>query len=225
MPEVGSIFTTIGTQGGGDGFGGGGVAGLRAQGRDDDPDQQRRRHARRAAGLRAQGDGALRDIPGARLQFQGSGGDRVQITLAGDNSERLSETAQTVEQQMRSLPGLDNITSNAALQKPEIVIRPWPDRAAELGLTIRPRPDHDLGLLQGRVVRDAVEPGHGAHLFLDLARRLVEPLRIVAGKRDLDAVAAAALELQPGARNVANQFVALCSNACCAPRVPSTLSI
>jgi multidrug efflux pump subunit AcrB len=36
---------------------------------------------------------------------------------------------------MRSMPGLDNITSNAALQTPEIVIRPWPDRAAELGVT------------------------------------------------------------------------------------------
>ena len=33
------------------------------------------------------------------------------------------------------MPGLGTITSSAALQKPEIVIRPDPDRAAELGVT------------------------------------------------------------------------------------------
>ena len=33
------------------------------------------------------------------------------------------------------MPGLGMITSSAALQKPEIVIRPLPERAAELGVT------------------------------------------------------------------------------------------
>ena len=33
------------------------------------------------------------------------------------------------------MPGLGTITSSAALQKPEIVIRPRPERAAELGVT------------------------------------------------------------------------------------------
>ncbi len=33
------------------------------------------------------------------------------------------------------MPGLGNVTSSASLLKPEIVIRPLPDRAAELGVT------------------------------------------------------------------------------------------
>ncbi len=135
MPEVGSIFTTIGTQGGGNGFSGGGAPGSVRKGTMtiQIKNVDGTRGAQQAFERKA--TAALKDIPGARLQFQGSGGDRVQITLAGDNGPRLSETAQKVEDAMRAMPGLDNVTSNAALQKPEIVIRPWPDRAAELGVT------------------------------------------------------------------------------------------
>jgi multidrug efflux pump subunit AcrB len=77
----------------------------------------------------------LRDIPGARLQFEGSGGDRLQVTLAGDSPELLSAAASNVEREMRQMQGLGTITSSAALLQPEIVIRPLSDRAAELGVT------------------------------------------------------------------------------------------
>ncbi len=134
MPEVGSIFTTIGTQGGGNGFSGGSPGSVR---KGSMTIQIKNVNGTRGAqqAFERKATAALRDIPGARLQFQGSGGDRVQITLAGDNAQRLSDTANKVESAMRLMPGLDNVTSNAALQKPEIVIRPWPDRAAELGVT------------------------------------------------------------------------------------------
>jgi hydrophobe/amphiphile efflux-1 (HAE1) family protein len=136
LPEVRSIFTTIGTQGGGGGFrGGGGGAGSVRKGtmtiQIDNVDGTRgaqQAFERKATAL-------LSDIPGVRLQFQGGGGDRVQITLAGDDSQRLGLAAQQVEKYMRSMPTLANVTSSAALQKPEIVIRPSPDRAAELGVT------------------------------------------------------------------------------------------
>ncbi len=36
---------------------------------------------------------------------------------------------------MRTMRGLGTITSSASLQQPEIVIRPLPARAAELGVT------------------------------------------------------------------------------------------
>jgi hydrophobe/amphiphile efflux-1 (HAE1) family protein len=136
LPEVSSIFTTIGTQGGGRGFGGGGggagtvrKANMTIQ--IDNVDGTRgaqQAFERKATGL-------LRDIPGVRLSFQGGGGSRVQITLAGDDSERLSLAANAVERYMRGMQGLSNVTSSAALQKPEIVVRPRPDRAAELGVT------------------------------------------------------------------------------------------
>jgi multidrug efflux pump subunit AcrB len=78
----------------------------------------------------------LRDIPGARFQFSsGGGGSRLQITLAGDEPNRLNLAAANVEREIRAIQGLGMITSSAALQKPEIVIRPLAERAAELGVT------------------------------------------------------------------------------------------
>jgi hydrophobe/amphiphile efflux-1 (HAE1) family protein len=78
---------------------------------------------------------ALRGIPGARLQFSGGGGDRFQTTLVSDNPERLSIAAAAVERELRTIEGLGTIQSSAALQQPELVIRPDPLRAAQLGVT------------------------------------------------------------------------------------------
>ncbi len=62
-------------------------------------------------------------------------GSKLQITLAGDDPNALNLAASAVERDLRTLPGLGNVTSSASLMKPEIVIRPLPDRAAELGVT------------------------------------------------------------------------------------------
>src|SRR5690606_596760 len=78
---------------------------------------------------------ALADIPSARLQFQGGGGDRLQVKLAGDEPGRLAAAAAACDRERRTMPGLGTVTSSAALQQPEIVIRPLPERAAELGVT------------------------------------------------------------------------------------------
>jgi hydrophobe/amphiphile efflux-1 (HAE1) family protein len=124
-PEVASVFTTIG------GRDGGSVRSANLTIQIDNPDGTRgaqQAFERKATEL-------LRNIPGARLQFQGSGGDRLQVTLAGDDSERLALAAANLERELRAMPGLGTITSSAALQQPEIVIRPLPDRAAELGVT------------------------------------------------------------------------------------------
>ena len=135
LPEVASVYTSIGSQGGGNRFGGGGGAGSVRRGslviqieNKDGTRGAQQAFERKAAEM-------LRDIPGARLQFQGSGGDRVDVTLAGDEPQRLVLAAAAVERELRAMPGLGTITSSAALQKPEIVIRPDPDRAAELGVT------------------------------------------------------------------------------------------
>ena len=125
----------IGSQGGGNGFGGGGGAGSVRRGsltiqieNTDGTRGAQQAFERKATEL-------LRDIPGARLQFNGSGGDRLQVTLAGDESQRLEQAAADLERELRAMPGLGTITSSAALLQPEIVIRPMPDRAAELGVT------------------------------------------------------------------------------------------
>jgi multidrug efflux pump subunit AcrB len=79
---------------------------------------------------------ALRYVPGVRLSFGGfSNGGKLQLTLASDDPEQLNEAAAAVERDLRTVPGLSNVTSSASLLKPEIVIRPLADRAAELGVT------------------------------------------------------------------------------------------
>jgi hydrophobe/amphiphile efflux-1 (HAE1) family protein len=135
LPEVSSVYTSIGSQGGGNRFGGGGGAGSVRRGslviqieNKDGTRGAQQAFERKATEM-------LRDIPGARLQFQGSGGDRVDVTLAGDEPQRLTLAAAAVERDLRAMPGLGTITSSAALQKPEIVVRPDPNRAAELGVT------------------------------------------------------------------------------------------
>jgi multidrug efflux pump subunit AcrB len=137
MPEVRSVYTTVGAAGGGSGpSGGGGSAGNVRRGslviQLDNPDGTRgaqQLFERKATEV-------LRDIPGARFQFgSGGGGSRLQVTLAGDEPNRLSLAAANVEREIRAIPGLGMITSSAALQKPEIVVRPLPARAAELGVT------------------------------------------------------------------------------------------
>ncbi len=128
-------YTAIGTQGRSSGFGGGGSAGTvrRANLTITIENKTGTRGAQQAFERRA--SELLRDIPGARIQFDGSDADRMGITLAGDDSGALARVAANVEREMRQLPGLGTITSSASLQQPEIVIRPLADRAADLGVT------------------------------------------------------------------------------------------
>ncbi|MEB3886710.1 efflux RND transporter permease subunit [Lyngbya sp. CCY1209] len=80
-------------------------------------------------------------IPGARVSFQsqGAGGSSKDLTivLTGDNPESLLSTANALERQMRELPGLVEVTSSASLVKPEILIRPDPKRAGDLGVSVQ----------------------------------------------------------------------------------------
>jgi multidrug efflux pump subunit AcrB len=76
----------------------------------------------------------LQDLPGVRLSFGSGGfGEKLQISLAGDDPTQLANVAQAVERDVRDA-GLSNVTSSASLVQPEIVISPVPERAAELGV-------------------------------------------------------------------------------------------
>ncbi|MCC6203063.1 MAG: efflux RND transporter permease subunit [Gammaproteobacteria bacterium] len=128
LPEVRSIYTALGS--GGDGGSGVRQGSLTIQ--LDNPDETRgaqQAFERKASDL-------LRDIPGVRLQFGGAGGgDRLSVTLAGDDPDRLAQAAAAAERAIRAYPGIGTVTSSAALMKPEIVVRPLAERAAELGVT------------------------------------------------------------------------------------------
>ena len=78
----------------------------------------------------------LRQLPGVRVAVGGGGsGESLEITLASDDAKSLTTAAQQVEAQLRTLKGIGNVKSSAALQRPEIQVRPDHARAAALGVT------------------------------------------------------------------------------------------
>lgn len=81
------------------------------------------------------------EIPGARISFEAGGGagnsKDVSIILTSENPEALTQAANAVEQQMRDIPGLVEISSSASLVKPEILIQPDLKRAADLGVSVQ----------------------------------------------------------------------------------------
>ena len=82
----------------------------------------------------------FRQIPGARIAFRsqgGSGGSKdLSLVLKSENAGALTQVANTLEKQMREIPGLVEVTSSISLVKPEILIKPDPERAADLGVSV-----------------------------------------------------------------------------------------
>lgn len=83
----------------------------------------------------------LAQIPDARVRFEsqngggfGSGRD-ITVMLAGSNPELLEETAATLVEQMKGLDTLVAPRITADINRPEIIIEPRTDLAAELGVT------------------------------------------------------------------------------------------
>ncbi|MEH1896071.1 MULTISPECIES: efflux RND transporter permease subunit [unclassified Nostoc] len=84
---------------------------------------------------------SFEQIPGARISFQSqSPGDSrkgLSIVLRSENPQALTQAADALEKQMRSLRGLVEVSSTASLVKPEILVIPNPQRAADLGVTVQ----------------------------------------------------------------------------------------
>jgi hydrophobic/amphiphilic exporter-1 (mainly G- bacteria), HAE1 family len=81
----------------------------------------------------------LLKFPGMRFGFNasgGPGGKDVQIVLVSDDGQALEKHADKVMAEMQQLPMLANVMSTAALQRPELIIRPKFDRAAEQGVSV-----------------------------------------------------------------------------------------
>lgn len=82
----------------------------------------------------------LAQIPDARVRFQsqsggfGSGRD-ITVMLAGSDPDLLEETAATLVEQMKGLDTLVAPRITADINRPEIIIEPRVDLAAELGVT------------------------------------------------------------------------------------------
>jgi multidrug efflux pump subunit AcrB len=87
--------------------------------------------------IEAQVRAKLEAVPGARFTLGNDGGpgNNLQLILASDNSRALKATAQAFERELRGVQGLSNITTTASLERPEIVVHPDLQRAAERGVT------------------------------------------------------------------------------------------
>jgi len=79
---------------------------------------------------------ALIPLPGVRVSFVAGGpGDRLSMAIGGKDSEQLSTAAQDIAAAIRTVPGIGSVSTTAALLRPEIMIRPDPARAADLGVS------------------------------------------------------------------------------------------
>ena len=127
---------------------------------------------------------ALRALPGTRVAVgAGGSGETLTITLAGDDATTLGRAANELETQLRTLRGIGNVTSSAALQRPEIQVRPQYERAAALGVTSE---------ALGEAVRMATYGGYSTALpKLNLPERQIA-IRVrmdPSVRADLDAIA------------------------------------
>lgn len=79
----------------------------------------------------------LQQVPGARVSLarQGGGGGQTAVTLVAEDPVALRKASWAIEQQMRQAPGLADVASSVALLRPEIIIRPKKDIAAQLGVS------------------------------------------------------------------------------------------
>jgi multidrug efflux pump subunit AcrB len=83
----------------------------------------------------------LTKIADARVTFQANGpggggsGRDVSVMLSGSDPKKLDETAATLVEQMKTLPELRAPRISADLQRPELIITPRTDIAAQLGVS------------------------------------------------------------------------------------------
>jgi multidrug efflux pump subunit AcrB len=82
----------------------------------------------------------LQKIPDARVTFQGGGGGGgtgrdISIMLTGSDPELLRHTAQSLVEQMQDVEGVVAPRIAADMQRPELLIVPRLDLAAQLGVT------------------------------------------------------------------------------------------
>jgi hydrophobe/amphiphile efflux-1 (HAE1) family protein len=136
IPEVTHVFAAVGTATTGGGMASTETAAVNSATLTVDLAERGDRHDKQSA-VEAKMRDALRALPGTRVSVGGSGnGEVLQIVLAGDDGALLERTADTVEAAVRGgVPGIGNVTSSAAQQRPEIQLRPDYARAAALGVT------------------------------------------------------------------------------------------
>ncbi len=155
MPEVITVMSSIGGGAAGDGFNPGAAAEVRRAvltvtltHRSERPQKQQAVEGM----IRTR----LADLPGVRMTVgSADSGVKMILVLKSDNPDALAAAAQAAARDLRTLPGIGNVSSSASLVRPELIVRPDFDRAADLGVTtdaiattirVATQGDYDVGL-------------------------------------------------------------------------------
>jgi multidrug efflux pump subunit AcrB len=135
VKNVASVFSSIGGGSSGDAFSPGAAAEARRAVLTVNTVPRAERKEKLAA-IDADLRAAIADIPGARFTVGAADtGVKMQLVLKSDDPEVLNAVARQAERELRTLHGIGNVSSNASLVRPEIIVRPNFARAADLGVT------------------------------------------------------------------------------------------
>ena len=189
-PHVKLIYTAIGGGNtGGDPFAHGGAAEVRKATLTINMTPRGERHGVSKQTVEAELRAAVSELPGARVKVGfGGSNEKYVLVLAGEDARALTEHARLVERELRTIPGIGNVTSSSSLVRPELIVRPDFARAADLGVTsadiadtlrIATAGDYDQSLaklnLSQRQVPVVVKLSADARTDLDLLSRLAVP--------------------------------------------------
>jgi multidrug efflux pump subunit AcrB len=190
VPEVKSVFSSVGGGSSGDVFAPGTAAEARRAVLTLTLSHRTERHASVRA-IEGEIRRRLAQLPGARFGVGAQdNGVKMQIVLQGEDAGVLAAVAQRAERELRTLKGIGTVSSSATLARPEIVVRPDFARAADLGVTaaslaetvrVATAGDYGTGLpklnLSERQVPVRVKLPDSARADLQALRRLTVPGR------------------------------------------------
>jgi len=133
-------------------------------------------------------ENALRErllaVPGARFHVgAGRPGEKMQLILASDNAQALKASAEALQRQLLGVGQLSNISTTASLERPEIVVRPDLQRAAERGVTTQ-----EIGDVV-RVATSGDFDANVARLNLDNRQVYIRARLPDAARQDIDTLA------------------------------------
>ena len=135
IPHVKSIYTTIGGGAAGtDPFAGGDTVETRKATLTILLDERGARPKKQI--IEAQIRQKLQNLAGVRLNVGlGGSGEKYVLVLSGEDSNALKQAANAVGKDLRTINGLGNIASTAALVRTEVIVKPDFAAAADLGVT------------------------------------------------------------------------------------------
>ncbi|MDR3411890.1 MAG: efflux RND transporter permease subunit [Formivibrio sp.] len=189
-PQVKTIYTTIGGgTAGSDPFDAAGAADVTRSTLTINLTPRKQRPGISKQSIEADFRRLIEAVPGVRVKVGfGGSNEKYVLSLAGEDGPMLTEQAQKVERELRSLPGIGAVTSSSSLVRPEVIVRPDFAKAADLGvssaaiadtLRIATAGDYDQALaklnLSQRQIPIVVKLRDAARQNFDLLARLTVP--------------------------------------------------